>query len=130
MPSRLATTNRFIVGPGRFRAFTVAGFVMMEAGEIDTGPKAVEPGADMQRLFTGTEWDRPPTCERCGKPESECGCPPPVAEPVRLAPESQTARLRREKRAKGKLVTVVAGLGPASDDLAPPASPPQAPVWA
>jgi translation initiation factor 1 len=69
------------------------------------------------RLFAGTPWDRPPTCERCGKLESECACPPPVAEPVRLAPEAQTARLRREKRAQGKLVTVVAGLDPGGNDL-------------
>jgi translation initiation factor 1 len=72
----------------------------------------------VQRLFAGTPWDRPPTCERCGKPESECGCPPPVVEPVRLPPETQTARLRLEKRAKGKLVTVVANLDPEGNDLA------------
>lgn len=71
----------------------------------------------MQRLFAGTPWDRPPTCERCGKLETECACPPPVVEPVRLAPETQTARLRTEKRAKGKLVTVVANLDPEGNDL-------------
>jgi translation initiation factor 1 len=69
------------------------------------------------RLFAGTPWDRPPKCERCGKPEAECSCPPPVAEPVRLAPGSQTARLRLEKRAKGKLVTVVMNLDPGGNDL-------------
>jgi len=72
----------------------------------------------MTRLFAGTPWDRPPTCERCGKPEAECACPPPVVEPTRLAPESQTARLRLEKRAKGKVVTVVANLDPDGNDLA------------
>ncbi len=72
----------------------------------------------MQRLFAGTPWDRPPTCERCGKLESECQCPPPVQEPVRIPPEKQTARLRLEKRAKGKLVTVVANLDPDGNDLA------------
>ena len=66
----------------------------------------------MTRLFAGTPWDRPPTCERCGKLESECSCPPPVVEPVRLDPAAQTARLRLEKRAKGKVVTVVANLDP------------------
>jgi len=40
-----------------------------------------------------------------------------VAEPVRIPPEKQTARLRLEKRAKGKLVTVVANLDPAGNDL-------------
>lgn len=76
----------------------------------------------MQRLFAGTPWDRPPTCEQCGKPESECVCPPPVKEPTRIPPESQTARLRLEKRAKGKLVTVVANLDPDGNDLASLAS--------
>ena len=71
----------------------------------------------MQRLFAGTPWDRPPTCERCGRPEAECVCPPVVVEPVRLAPESQTARLRVEKRARGKVVTVVSGLEPDGNDL-------------
>jgi translation initiation factor 1 len=71
----------------------------------------------MQRLFSGTPFDRPPTCERCGRPEAECSCPPVVAEPVRLPPASQTARLRVEKRSKGKVVTVVAGLDPLGNDL-------------
>lgn len=71
----------------------------------------------MTRLFAGTPWDRPPTCERCGKLESECTCPPPVVTPARLAPGSQTARLRVEKRAKGKVVTVVANLDPGGNDL-------------
>jgi len=71
----------------------------------------------MQRLFAGTKWDRPPTCERCGKLEAECRCPPPVAEPVRIPPEQQLARLRVEKRAKGKVVTVVANLKSEGNDL-------------
>jgi translation initiation factor 1 len=69
------------------------------------------------RLFAGTPWDRPPRCERCGELEADCACPPVVVEPVRLPPESQTARLRREKRAKGKVVTAIAGLDPAGNDL-------------
>jgi translation initiation factor 1 len=68
------------------------------------------------RLFAGTPWDRPPRCERCGQLEAECACPPP--EPVRLAPESQTATLRLEKRPRGKVVTVVGGLDPEGNDLA------------
>jgi len=71
----------------------------------------------MQRLFSGTPFDRPPTCERCGRLEAECSCPPAVEEPARLPPESQTARLRVEKRSKGKVVTVVAGLDPVGTDL-------------
>jgi translation initiation factor 1 len=69
------------------------------------------------RLFTGTPWDRPPTCERCGKLESACACPPPAAESKRLPPESQTARLGLEKRARGKIVTVIGNLDPDGNDL-------------
>jgi translation initiation factor 1 len=71
----------------------------------------------MTRLFAGTPWDRPPNCDRCGKLESECSCPPPTAEPVRLDPRSQIAHLRVEKRSKGKLVTLVTHLDPAGNDL-------------
>jgi translation initiation factor 1 len=71
----------------------------------------------MQRLFAGTPWDRPPRCERCGQLEADCTCPPPAVEPVRIPPETQTARLRVEKRAKGKVVTVVGGLDPEGNDL-------------
>ena len=71
----------------------------------------------MGRLFAGTHWDRPPRCARCGDLESECNCPPVVAEPVRLDPGTQTAWLRVEKRPKGKLVTAVRGLDPIGNDL-------------
>ena len=60
------------------------------------------------RLFEGTEFDRPPRCERCGELEADCGCPP---EPLPLiAPEKQTAHIAVEKRKKGKVVTVIRGL--------------------
>jgi translation initiation factor 1 len=49
--------------------------------------------------------------------EAECACPPIVVEPVRLAPETQTARLKLEKRPKGKVVTAVVGLDPTGNDL-------------
>ncbi len=71
----------------------------------------------MSRLFAGTPWDRPPSCDRCGKLESECTCPAPVVEPTRIPPEKQTARLRTEKRPKGKVVTVVKNLDPDGNDL-------------
>lgn len=67
------------------------------------------------RLFEGTPFDRPPRCERCGKLEAECDCPPPA--PARLPPGKQTARLAVEKRKKGKIVTIVRGLAPAENDL-------------
>ncbi len=71
----------------------------------------------MSRLFAGTPWDRPPTCDRCGRIESECSCPPPAPEVKRIPPEQQTARLMTERRPKGKLVTVIAGLDPEGNDL-------------
>lgn len=67
------------------------------------------------RLFEGTPWDRPPRCERCNELEEACVCPP--EEPKRVPPEKQTARLAVEKRAKGKVVTVVRGLSPEESDL-------------
>ncbi len=72
----------------------------------------------MGRLFAGTPWDRPPRCERCGALESECTCPPEApAKPERIAPEKQTARVRMEKRPKGKVVTKVENLDPEGNDL-------------
>ena len=67
------------------------------------------------RLFEGTQFDRPPECERCGRLESECQCPPP--EPIRLAPEKQTAVIAMEGRKNGKRVTVVRGLPAEGNDL-------------
>ncbi len=72
----------------------------------------------MGRLFAGTAWDRPPRCERCEQLESECSCPPaPPEPPKRIPPGEQTARLRLEKRPKGKLATVIANLDPQGNDL-------------
>ena len=67
------------------------------------------------RLFEGTEFDRPPRCERCGELEADCHCPPEAA-PL-IPPEKQTARLAVEKRKKGKVVTVIRGLEPEGNDL-------------
>lgn len=69
------------------------------------------------RLFEGTPWDRPPRCERCDKLETECTCPPPTVEPARVPPQKQTARLKLEKRKKGKTVTIVEGLSRTGNDL-------------
>jgi len=60
------------------------------------------------RLFEGTQFDIPPTCDRCGKLEKECRCPP-LAKPG-IPADQQTAQLSLEKRKRGKLVTVVRGL--------------------
>lgn len=69
------------------------------------------------RLLAGTVFDRPPHCERCDLPESECRCPPVEVAPVLVPPEKQTAKLSLEKRRKGKTVTVVAGLAAADNDF-------------
>lgn len=66
-------------------------------------------------IFAGTPFDRPPHCPVCDRLETECVCPPP--EPFRLAPEKQTARVKTEKRKKGKLMTVVSGLPAEGNDL-------------
>lgn len=57
------------------------------------------------RLFAGTEFDRPPKCDRCGKLTSDCSCPP-----VPKPPAKQIARVRLEKRSKGKNVTTIRDL--------------------
>ena len=67
------------------------------------------------RLFAGTEFDRPPRCDRCGELEPECRCeaePPPC-----IPPQQQTARLAVEKRKRGKTVTVIRGLPAEGNDL-------------
>lgn len=68
-------------------------------------------------LLSGTPWDRPPHCERCGRLESECECPPEAPPSTLVPPEKQTARLALERRKKGKLMTVVRGLAPEANDL-------------
>lgn len=69
----------------------------------------------MTRLFAGTPWDQPPTCERCGALLAACSCGPEPA-PI-IPPHEQTARLAIEKRPKGKVVTVVRGLPAVGNDL-------------
>jgi translation initiation factor 1 len=68
------------------------------------------------RLFAGTPFDRPPTCDRCGALEADCKCPPPAA--PRVPPASQTLRLLVEKRKKGKIVTLIRGLASSSTEQA------------
>lgn len=67
------------------------------------------------RLFAGTPFDRPPTCDRCQQLESDCECLP---EPVAAKPAAkQLARIRLEKRKKGKWVTTIRDLDPTDDHL-------------
>ena len=74
---------------------------------------------ETMRLFEGTPFDIPPKCDRCDELESDCNCPPAPDPPAELLePSTQTANLSVEKRKKGKVVTVIAGLPSAGIDLA------------
>jgi len=90
----------------------------------------------MSRLFSGTSFDRPPTCERCGKPQTDCRCmnlPPPKKPGATAAtlstgltltpqnsapPKDQIAKIRIEKRKGHREVTVISGLEHPANDLA------------
>ena len=61
-------------------------------------------------LFAGTQWDLPARCERCGRLESECGCPPAETALPAKSPAEQTLVVRVERRKAGRIVTVVSGL--------------------
>lgn len=67
------------------------------------------------RLFEGTEFDIPPRCERCNELEADCQCEP-IPEP-KLPPHEQTAKVKTEKRKRGKLVTIISGLARHECDL-------------
>lgn len=80
----------------------------------------------MSRLFAGTAFDIPPSCDDCGKLESECICTPQqkaAAERARqtaadrLPPEKQTAKIRVETRKGKRTVTVIDGLTAKANDL-------------
>lgn len=64
----------------------------------------------MPGLFAGTPFERPVTCDRCGREQRECDCPPEApAAASRIAPGEQHPRVRRERR-RGKWSTVVSDL--------------------
>ena len=69
------------------------------------------------RLFAGTPFDEPPTCERCGQPESACKFPPVLIQKTAKMLDKKTVKLSVEKRKKGKVVTLVRGLSANTDDL-------------
>lgn len=70
----------------------------------------------MSGLFAGTPFERPVTCERCGKPRADCRCPRNEAGEI-CEPAQQAARVRREKRGGGRVVTIISGLNPSATDL-------------
>ncbi len=69
----------------------------------------------MSGLFAGTPLERPVSCHVCEKPLDQCICPRRADGEVRL-PKDQPVRIRREKRRKGKIVTVVEGLDPSASE--------------
>lgn len=68
-------------------------------------------------LFDGTPLERQVTCAACGQPMAACGCPRNAAGEV-TRPGDQHPRVCRERRAGGKMVTVVSGLDSVATDLA------------
>ncbi len=94
----------------------------------------------MSRLFSGTPFDRPTTCDRCGKPAADCRClqlpekkkmaeKPGGKHAGRLdsglvltpqnstAPADQVAKIRVEKRKGNRAVTIISGLDHPANDL-------------
>ncbi len=93
----------------------------------------------MSRLFEGTAFDRPRSCDRCKKPMPECRClalpekkkmsggksggAPQLDSGLVLTPENskppkdQVATIRVEKRKGARLVTVITGLDHPANDL-------------
>ncbi len=70
----------------------------------------------MSGLFDGTPLERPVTCEVCERPLARCACPRSESGAV-LLPKDQPARVGREKRRKGKMMTVITGLDPVASNL-------------
>ncbi|HUO07657.1 MAG TPA: translation initiation factor [Phycisphaerae bacterium] len=91
----------------------------------------------MSRLFSGTPFDRPPTCEICHKPKTECRCLN-LPEKKKMSagkgerrldsglvlnpenstpPKDQAAVIRTEKRKGDRFITVITGLDHPANDL-------------
>ena len=70
----------------------------------------------MSGLFNGTPLERPVTCEVCEQSLAQCACPRSESGAV-LLPKDQPVRISREKRRKGKTVTVITGLNPVASSL-------------
>jgi len=70
----------------------------------------------MSGLFDGTSLQRPVTCQVCEKPLDQCACPRGSDGDV-LLPADQPVSISREKRRKGKTVTVVTGLDAVASDM-------------
>ena len=64
----------------------------------------------MMRLFEGTQFDIPPSCERCNELESNCQCQPLPSVIERVAREKQQLKVFPERRKHGKTITCVKGI--------------------
>jgi translation initiation factor 1 len=94
----------------------------------------------MSRLFAGTPFDRPTTCNKCGKPAADCRClhlpdkkkmaeKPGGKHANKLdsglvltpqnssSPADQVAKIRVEKRKGNRAVTIITGLDHPANDL-------------
>lgn len=80
----------------------------------------------MNRLFSGTPFDIPPTCEICGVLLVDCQCTWQAKQDwetkkkeiaQRLPPEKQTAVISLQKRKGGRVATVIEGLTAKANDL-------------
>lgn len=89
----------------------------------------------MSRLFSGTQFDQPKRCDKCGKLPAECRCQAlpekkkmggrgvQLSTGLTLTPENSTppqdqvAKVRLEKRKGGREVSVVTGLDHPANDL-------------
>lgn len=78
-------------------------------------------------LFAGTKWETALQCQVCGNAVANCACPSDLpgpadaggpAEKCWKTPETQTARVRTEKRKAKRVVTVIAGLNATESNLA------------
>lgn len=61
-------------------------------------------------LFDGTPLERAVVCERCGADARVCGCSADSPQLVDVPPAKQPLRVSLEKRKRGKVVTLIAGL--------------------
>ncbi len=71
----------------------------------------------MNRLFAGTPFDIPPSCDRCQKLIDDCQCQAEPETISRQPPEKQTAKVRLDRRKHKRMITVVAGLEEPATDL-------------
>ena len=62
------------------------------------------------RLFEGTPFDIPPTCDRCQKLESDCQCPPMEPVKERVPRNKQQVKVYLERRKHGKTITCIKGV--------------------